>query len=112
MKKPIVVAVLFFATSSFSKVNKIGAIGITVRDISTFVKFYTEVLGFEKISDNKFTGVDYENLENVFGLNIRVVRLQLGDEQIELTDYLTSCGRSIPEEQKQMIFPFNTLQLS
>jgi len=36
-------------------------------------------------------------------LHIRVVRMQLGDEQIELTDYLTSGGRSIPEDSKRKI---------
>jgi catechol 2,3-dioxygenase-like lactoylglutathione lyase family enzyme len=100
MKKLIAVAILFLTTSSFAQVYKIGAIGITVRDMNTSVKFYTEVLGFKKISDKEFTGTDYENLENIFGLNIRVVQLQLGDEQIELTDYLTSGGRSIPEDAK------------
>ena len=100
MKKLVVVSFLFFVTSSFAQVIKIGAIGITVSDMNTSAKFYTEVLGFKKISDKEFTGADYENLENVFGLNIRVVRLQLGDEQIELTDYLTSGGRSISEDAK------------
>jgi len=100
MKNLIIVVILFFATSSFAQVTKIGAIGITVRDMNTSVKFYTEVLGFKKISDDEFTGSNYENLENVFGLNIRVACLQLGDEQIELTDYLTSGGRSIPEDAK------------
>ena len=33
-------------------------------------------------------------------MNIRVARLQLGDEFIELTDYLTTGGRSIPEDAK------------
>jgi catechol 2,3-dioxygenase-like lactoylglutathione lyase family enzyme len=100
MKKLAAVAILFFATSSFAQVYKIGAIGITVRDMNTSVKFYTEVLGFKTISDKEFTGTDYENLENIFGLNIRVVQLQLGDEEIELTDYLTSGGRSIAEDAK------------
>ena len=100
MKKLILIAILFFTISSFAQVTSIGAIGITVRDMNTSIKFYTEVLGFKKISDKEFTGADYENLENVFGLNIRVVDLQLGDEQIELTDYLTSGGRSIPEDAK------------
>jgi len=56
-----------------------------------------------KISDQEFAGDDYEQLEGVFGLHIRVVRMQLGDEQIELTDYLTSGGRSIPEDSKRKI---------
>jgi len=100
MKKLVTIAVLLFSISSFGQVTGVGAVGITVKDMNTSVKFYTEVLGFKKISDKEFTGADYENLENVFGLNMRVARLQLGNEQIELTDYLTSGGRSIPEDAK------------
>ena len=75
------------------------AIVITVKEMDRSVKFYTEALGFKKISDNEYQGEEYEKLEGVFGLHIRVVRMQLGDEFIELTDYLTTGGRSIPEDQ-------------
>jgi catechol 2,3-dioxygenase-like lactoylglutathione lyase family enzyme len=64
------------------------------------VKFFHEVLGFKKISDTEVQGNDYENLEGLFGLRMRIVRMQLGDETIDLTDYLTSGGRSIPEDAR------------
>jgi catechol 2,3-dioxygenase-like lactoylglutathione lyase family enzyme len=57
-------------------------------------------LGFKKVTDAEYKGTDLEKLQGVFGLNIRVVRLQLGNEFIELTDYLTTGGRSIPEDAK------------
>ncbi|HJS54637.1 MAG TPA: VOC family protein, partial [Chitinophagaceae bacterium] len=79
---------------------KVEAIGITVKDMNQSLKFYTEVLGFKKVSDSEYKGTEFEKLQGVFGLNIRVARLQLGDEFIELTDYLTSGGRSIPEDAK------------
>lgn len=91
---------LSFAGSTSAQVNKVDAIGITVKDMNRSVKFYQEVLGFKKISDHEYSGPEFEKLEGIFGLNIRVVRMQLGDEFIELTDYLTSGGRSIPEDQK------------
>jgi catechol 2,3-dioxygenase-like lactoylglutathione lyase family enzyme len=78
----------------------VEAIGITVKEMDRSVKFYTEALGFKKISDQEFKGENFEKLQGVFGLNMRVVHLQLGDEIIELTDYLTTRGRSIPEDQK------------
>lgn len=90
----------FFSVACFAQIKKVGAIGITVKDMNVSLRFYNEVLGFTKISDEEFTGAEYEQLEGLFGLHIRVVRMQLGDEQIELTDYLTSGGRSIPEDQK------------
>jgi catechol 2,3-dioxygenase-like lactoylglutathione lyase family enzyme len=92
--------ILTFTGSAFAQVIKVDAIGNTVKDMKRSVKFYQEVLGFKKISDNEFSGAAYEKLKGIFGLNIRVVRMQLGDEFIELTDYLTTGGRSIPEDQK------------
>jgi catechol 2,3-dioxygenase-like lactoylglutathione lyase family enzyme len=97
----IVLALLLYSfTIADAQVKSIEAIGMTVKDMNKSVKFYSGVLGFHKISDEEFSGPDYEQLENVFGLHIRVVRLQLGDEIVELTDYLTSGGRSIPEDAK------------
>jgi catechol 2,3-dioxygenase-like lactoylglutathione lyase family enzyme len=97
----IVTLVLVFVYNlAFSQVVKVDAIGITVKEMDRSVKFYSEALGFKKISDNEYEGEEYEKLEGVFGLHIRVVRMQLGDEFIELTDYLTTGGRSIPEDQK------------
>ena len=93
-------AFLFLTTTNFAQVKKVDAPGVTVKDMNTSIKFYSEVLGFKKVSDEEFTGEPYERLEGIFGLHIRVVRMQLGDEQIELTDYLTSGGRSIPQEAK------------
>jgi catechol 2,3-dioxygenase-like lactoylglutathione lyase family enzyme len=85
---------------AFAQITKVDAIGITVKEMDRSVKFYTEVLGFKKVSDTEATGEQYEKLTGVFGLHIRTVRLQLGDEFIELTDYLTAGGRSIPEDQR------------
>ena len=86
-------------TIVFSQITKVDAIGITVKEMDRSVEFYTNVLGFKKVSDNEYQGEAFEKLENIFGLHIRVVRMQLGDEFIELTDYLTTGGRSIPEDQ-------------
>jgi catechol 2,3-dioxygenase-like lactoylglutathione lyase family enzyme len=61
------------------------------------VGFYTNVLGFEKLSDVEVTGDAYEQLEGVFGLRMRIVRLRLGDEIVELTQYLAPRGgRQVP----------------
>jgi catechol 2,3-dioxygenase-like lactoylglutathione lyase family enzyme len=91
---------ILFSTIVLSQVTKVETVGITVKEMGPSLKFYTEVLGFKKISDSEYKGESYEKLEGIFGLNMRVVRLQLGDEFIELTDYLTTGGRSIPEDAK------------
>lgn len=91
---------LLIASLAAAQVTKVESVGITVKEMDRSLKFYTEVLGFKKISDKEFKGTEFEKLQGVFGLNIRVARLQLGDEFIELTDYLTTGGRSIPEDAK------------
>jgi catechol 2,3-dioxygenase-like lactoylglutathione lyase family enzyme len=96
----IVVLVMLLIQPAFTQVIKAGAIGITVKDMNRSVKFYHEVLGFKKISDTELSGPDHEALQGLFGLRMRVVRMQLGDELIDLTDYLTAGGRSIPEDQQ------------
>jgi len=74
-------------------VQGVDAIGITVSDMDRAVGFYSKVLTFEKVSDTEVAGENYEHLEGVFGLRMRVVRMRLGDEFIELTEYLAPKGR-------------------
>jgi catechol 2,3-dioxygenase-like lactoylglutathione lyase family enzyme len=81
-------------------VDGVDAIGITVSDIDRAVDFYSKVLTFEKVSDTEVAGENYEHLEGVFGLRMRVVRMRLGDEFIELTEYLAPKGRPIPADSR------------
>ncbi|HEY0679930.1 MAG TPA: VOC family protein [Chitinophagaceae bacterium] len=93
----IILAVSLFHYALEAQVRSVGPIGITVSDMNRSEKFYSEVLGFTKVSDEEFYGKEYEGLQGLFGLRMRVVKMRLGDEFIELTDYLTAGGRSIPE---------------
>jgi catechol 2,3-dioxygenase-like lactoylglutathione lyase family enzyme len=56
------------------------------------------VLAFEKVSDHEVAGDAWEHLQGVFGARMRVVRMRLGDEQIEFTDYLAPRSRAFPED--------------
>ena len=76
-------------------VSAVDSIDITVSDIDRAVDFYSRVLSFNKVRDTEVAGETYENLEGVFGVHVRVVRMQLGDEFIELTEYLAPKGRPI-----------------
>jgi catechol 2,3-dioxygenase-like lactoylglutathione lyase family enzyme len=76
----------------------VEGVSIVVNDMEASLKFYTDVLNFSKQSDETLYGKPWEDLYGLFGLHIRKVRMQLGDESIELIDYLTSGGRSIPED--------------
>lgn len=87
-------------TNGHALVQAVDAIGMTVSDMDRALDFYTNVLPFKKISDVEVAGEAYEHLYGVFGLRIRVARLQLGDELIELTDYLAPEGRPIPVDMR------------
>jgi catechol 2,3-dioxygenase-like lactoylglutathione lyase family enzyme len=80
------------------QVSAVDTIGLTVSDMDRAVDFYTRVLTFHKESDVELSGRDIELMEGVFGARIRVVRLGLGDERLELTEYLAPRGRPIPPD--------------
>ncbi len=81
-------------------VSHIESVGFTVSDMDGAVDFYTRVLPFKKNSDTEVWGAEVETLSGVFGARVRVVRLQLGDETLELTEYLTPQGRPIPVDSR------------
>lgn len=102
---------VFFQIVAAAQAKKVEAIGITVSDMDRSVKFYSEVLQFTKVSDIELKGASWEQLYGVFGLRIRVVRMQLGDEIIELVDYLTTGGRSIPEDARSNDLSFQHIAI-
>jgi catechol 2,3-dioxygenase-like lactoylglutathione lyase family enzyme len=73
---------------------------MTVADMDRSVEFYSRVLSFEKVSDIEVAGTEYEHLQGVFGLRTRVVRMRLGEEFIELTEYLAPRGRPYPADSR------------
>jgi catechol 2,3-dioxygenase-like lactoylglutathione lyase family enzyme len=79
-------------------VSRVDSAGFTVADMDRSIDFYTRVLSFTKTSDVEVAGRDYELLSGVFGARARIVRLALGEEQIELTEYRAPRGRPIPSD--------------
>ena len=80
------------------QVASIETIGMTVSDMNKALAFYTGVLPFEKVSERELSGRPYELLTGVFGARSRVVGLRLGDEMIELTEFLAPRGRLFPAD--------------
>lgn len=76
----------------------VEAVGITVADMDRALAFYTGVLPFAKVTDRERSGRPYELLTGVFGARSRVVRLRLGSEEIELTEFLAPRGRPMPAD--------------
>ncbi len=78
----------------------VDAVGLTVLDMDRSVEFYSHVPHFTKVSDVEISGESVERLKGVFGVRARVVQMKLGEEQIELTEFLAPRGRSIPEDSR------------
>lgn len=66
--------VLCGATQAQFKATRVEAVGFTVSDADRSVDFYSRVLQFKKVGDRRTS-------------NARVIRMQLGEEQIEITQY-------------------------
>src|SRR5574341_2160864 len=81
-------------------VKAVDSVGFTVSDVDASVEFFSKVLSFEKVSEVEVAGDEYERLQGVFGLRMRVVRMRLGDEQIELTEYLAPRGRPVTVDSR------------
>jgi catechol 2,3-dioxygenase-like lactoylglutathione lyase family enzyme len=101
LRKLIVAVIILITTASYGQsVSTVDAIGFTVSDIERAVAFYTTVLPFQKISETEIHGRAAEDLKGLFGIRYKKVRLRLGSEEIELTDYLTQGGRPIPVDSR------------
>jgi catechol 2,3-dioxygenase-like lactoylglutathione lyase family enzyme len=81
-------------------VKSVDAVGMTVSDMDRSVEFFSKVLSFEKVSDIEVTGSEYERLQGVFGARMKIAHMRLGDEIIELTEYLAPKGRPIPADSR------------
>jgi catechol 2,3-dioxygenase-like lactoylglutathione lyase family enzyme len=79
-------------------ITAVEGVGITVSDLDRSIEFYTNILHFEKEWEKELSGADIEHLKGVFGVRVRVARLRLGSEEIELTGYLAPQGSPLPPD--------------
>ena len=82
-----------------ASVTGVGSIGFTVSDMDRSVGFYSDVLTFKLISDVEVDGPEYDQLWGIFGVRARVVRMQLGEQQLELIEFLA------PPDMRQIPVP-------
>ncbi|HKY33201.1 MAG TPA: VOC family protein [Candidatus Polarisedimenticolia bacterium] len=85
-----------FAAEASGAVRSVETVGMTVSDVDRSAAFFTEVLGFARVADREVSGPGLERLQGLFGARARVVTLRLGEELLELTEYLAPQGRPIP----------------
>jgi catechol 2,3-dioxygenase-like lactoylglutathione lyase family enzyme len=82
------------------RVASVDSVGMTVSDMTRAIDFYTRVLPFTKEFDVEVAGRTWEQLHGVFGARMRIVGLRLGDERLELTEYLAPKGRAMPADSR------------
>ncbi|HVO80208.1 MAG TPA: VOC family protein [Terriglobales bacterium] len=86
--------------SASGHVLQVGPVAMTVSDMDRSVMFYTGVLTFEKVSDTERGGPQFDHLYGVSRAHLRVVDLKLGDESIELMQFLGATGAPVPADAR------------
>lgn len=78
----------------------VESVGMTVNDMERSLHFYTTVLDCKVISDREIAGIEFDRLYGLSDVRLRTVRLGLGGEAIELTEFLTPKGRAILSDSR------------
>jgi len=82
-------------------IRQVQCVGFTVSDLDPVLALYTQVLPFEIIDDYEVLSEPCEKLTGIFGARMRVVTLGLGQEQMQLTQFIAPPGgRPIPPDSR------------
>ena len=116
MKSLLVTFVLFLFSVSLTitaqpKVTAIKSIGITVQDMNRSLPFYEKVLHFKLVSNDTIQSEEYSSLVNVKNAVVHLVKLKLGDERIELIDFIYPEGKGYPEDSHSNDFWFQHIAI-
>ena len=101
----VVAAGLSFTSGSAASVPTVAAqavdsIGLTVSNLDRSVSFFRSVLSFALEREYESSGRELELLTGVFGARTRTARLRLGQEVIELTEFVAPRGRAYPADTR------------
>jgi catechol 2,3-dioxygenase-like lactoylglutathione lyase family enzyme len=88
------------ASAADGSVSAVESVSIVVSDLDRSVAFFRDVLTFEPASEVEVSGGDVERLFGVFGARVRVARMTLGDEAIDLLQFLAPEGRAVPADSR------------
>jgi len=88
------------ATRTAAGAERVRQIGMTVSDLDRAVEFYTRILGFVVEREDEVAGAEWERFTDVFGVRLRRATLRLGQERLQLTEFLaaTTPGRALPAD--------------
>ena len=94
------IIVLIFTAGAFARALEVHGFVLTVSDMDRSVTFFEQALGFKKVNDKTIVDRNYDYLTGVFGTRVRNVQLKLGDESIELEQYVSRGGQPIPIDSR------------
>jgi catechol 2,3-dioxygenase-like lactoylglutathione lyase family enzyme len=78
-------------------VARVKMLGFTVADLDREAEFFVKVLQFEKVADFRLVGSEYDRMQGVFNIHMRIVHLKLGEQIVEFSSYISPpTGRPIP----------------
>jgi catechol 2,3-dioxygenase-like lactoylglutathione lyase family enzyme len=89
-----------YVSQEANRALAVAMVGMTVGDMDRSLAFYTGVLDFRVVSDDRAGGTSYDSLQGLTGTSLRVVRLKLGGEYLQLTQYLSPPGRPAPADAR------------
>lgn len=86
-----------FSAAAAADGPRVAAVGVTVADLDRSLEFFTGRLGFERRGAAvEASGPEWERLTGVFAARGRTATVCLGDECLELVDYLAPEGDPFP----------------
>jgi catechol 2,3-dioxygenase-like lactoylglutathione lyase family enzyme len=96
----LLAAALALVASTVFAAREIRGFALTVSDLDRAVTFYERALGFRKVGERTVAGPEHDALTGIFGTRVRTARLQLGDEFVELEQYVAPAGQPIPLDSR------------
>jgi catechol 2,3-dioxygenase-like lactoylglutathione lyase family enzyme len=96
----LLTAVLPALSAAETHALQVGSVVMTVADMDRSIEFYTRVLTFEKRSDVELSGQEIDELYGVPNAHIRAVELKLGEESIELLQFVGATGAPVPADSR------------
>jgi len=88
------------AREPLAAARAVECVGITVADLDRAVRFYSEVLSFAEVGTAFSDAASLGALNDLAEPSVRVARLRLGEELLELTQYARPLGRPAPRDAR------------
>jgi catechol 2,3-dioxygenase-like lactoylglutathione lyase family enzyme len=96
----LALALCIITGSVFAGAREIRGFTLTVSNLDQAVAFYENALGFRKVGERAISDRNFDYLTGVFGTRVRTATLALGDEHIQLEQYVAPGGQPIPVDSR------------